>query len=252
MTAAPPERHARARRLGPFFDVQLRLAAHVAARTGRPIGEAALRLTNFHRRFGFGDPDAARDPRWDDYASRLDACDTIEAQVAWTQAFFLAAPEEPLAAGPLLFGCFSCEPPDEAGIVRIHFNNRDYGAAGPLHRSRIAARRAEIAAMAAHLRDRHPQARTIRGTSWLYNIPAYRRLFPDAYARSARPAEWLRLSGMSSWGQFLAHDETIKPALRDAFLHGLADLDPAAPWRSFPLPAMIAEAPLEAFLADDG
>jgi len=43
------------------------------------------------------------------------------------------------------------------------------------------------------------------------------------------------------------HSETIKPALRDAFLQRFDDMDLFAPWRSFPMPALIAAAPVTAF-----
>jgi hypothetical protein len=35
--------------------------------------------------------------------------------------------------------------------------------------------------MFAHIRQHVPQATAVRGNSWLYNLEAYRRLYPPAY-----------------------------------------------------------------------
>ncbi|HEY9218163.1 MAG TPA: hypothetical protein VIO94_08945, partial [Phenylobacterium sp.] len=146
------------------------------------------------------------------------------------------------------FGCFSYEPPDANGAVRIHFHNRDSAdGTGPLTQAKAPARMAELQAMFAHVETVHPQARAVRGGSWLYNLEAYRRLFPPAYGASRRAPERVSLSGTSSWGQLLDHTEAVKPAVRDAFLARLPELDPAAPWRVFPLPALRTQAPLALF-----
>ncbi len=133
--------------------------------------------------------------------------------------------------------------------MRIHFGNRDGDGIGPLHRTKIGRRQQDLAALVGFIDAHHPAAERIVGMSWLYHLDAYRRLFPPEYGASAVPLARARLSGMSSWGQFLTHDEAIKPALRDAFLRNFASLDPAAPWRSFPLPALAVSAPVAAFRA---
>jgi len=57
----------------------------------------------------------------------------------------------------------------------------------------------------------------------------------------------VRLRGTSSWDQFLDHREAVKPDLRAAFLRKIETVDIAAPWRSFPLPALRVAAPIELF-----
>ncbi len=156
---------------------------------------------------------------------------------------------EPLSPQQRYFGSFSCEAPDAEGAVRIHFVNRDGDGSSPLSRDKIGRRRGELAALFAHLAVSHGQARYVKGISWLYHLPAYRRLFPPPYGASARPVAWARLSGTSSWGQFLRHDETLRAAARDTFLGNLPALDPVAPWRSFPLPVLTVRAPIALFHA---
>jgi hypothetical protein len=241
------DRDARAKRLRDYFELQLRFAALLAERTDRPFTEAVRHFTNFHLRFNFGDPDAGLAPGWGDYTRRLSDLHDLDARLAWTQEFFISTPEQPPSPGRPLFGSFRYDTPDEHGVIRIHFGNRDDDGASPLGRGKTDRRTADLAAMFADIAKHHPEAKTVRGNSWLYHLEAYRRLFPPAYGASARPAIRARLSGTSSWGQFLKHDERINAERRDAFLANFAQIDPATPWFSFPLPVLTAEAPLAAF-----
>jgi hypothetical protein len=197
-----------------------------------------------------GVPGQTPSAAWRDYAARLEATAGLVAQVALTQETFLAAPEELLLLpGQTAFGCFAHGPPGEDGTVRMHFYNHDTDeVGGPLAVGKVARRKAELAAMVAHIRAAHPQATGIRGKSWLYNLEAYRRLFPPAYGASRTAANGpLGLQGSSSWGQLINSREAIRPQVRDAFAANLGALDPRAPWRVFPLRVLTAEAPVEVF-----
>jgi hypothetical protein len=61
---------------------------------------------------------------------------------------------------------------------------------------------------------------TIVGTSWLYNLEAYQRLFPAAYTSSTRVVR--RFQAMPPWGQFLDRHGQVNQAMRDRFLRSLA------------------------------
>lgn len=230
-----------------YFAVQLAFAERMAALTGVTLSDAALRVTNLHRRLGFGRHDpAAPSAGWRDYAHRLDALNDPAERLAWTVEAFAAAPEGP--PDPNRFGCFSFEPPDDHGVVRIHFHNRDTAdGAGPLAGGKQAARIAELRTMSARIESAHPTATRIRGASWLYNLDAYRRLFPPEYGASRSLLASVRLDGTSTWGQLLDHTDAVRPKVRDAILTSLPVLDPEAPWRAFPLRALRAEAPLMVF-----
>jgi hypothetical protein len=246
----PLSRQARAERLGPYFEAQLRLARRLAELTGARLSETAFRVTNFHRRLGMGVPGETPSAAWRDYAARLETTAGLAAQVTLTQETFLTASEEFLPPpGQTAFGCFAHSPLGEDGMIRIHFYNLDTDeAGGPLAAGKVARRKAELATMVAHIRAAHPQALGIRGTSWLYNLEAYRRLFPPAYGASRKATDGpLGLQGSSSWGQLIDSREAIRPRVRDAFSTNLGTLDPRAPWRVFPLPALTAEAPIAAF-----
>ena len=244
------DRIARAERLRDYFDLQLRFAQAVAEVGGLPIADAIARYTNFHRRFGLGRlQDVPCSAEWARYSRQLSLLQTHEQQVEWTHAFFLQSPEESPPATQRQFGCFSCDPPNEQGMVRIHFTNRDnHNGTGPLNRAKIGRRKRELKEMFMYVRSTYPSAKSVKGGSWLYHLQAYRRLFPLEYAESREILKvGLRFDGTSSWGQFLDHRECIRPALRDVFLRNIRDLDMDNLWRAFPLPALGTNAPIQVF-----
>lgn len=248
------QRVERADRIAPYFEVQLRLANRMAELTGGPLGEATLNNTNLHRRLGLGvwrsGPPAEG---WRPYANALDAVSgSLAAQLELTRTAFIAAPDEVLPhPGQAGFGCFAHDPMTEDGVVRIHFHNLDTDEdGGPLARAKVARRQAELRALVANVRRTHPQATTIRGGSWLYNIEAYRRLFPPDYVTSRAPhAPPIGLRGTATWGQVIDSREQIRPDVRDAVIAELRHMDPEAPWEVFPYRMLSVSAPVESFVA---
>ena len=245
-----PDRAERAQRLGPYFEVQLQLARRMAELRAEPLGRAALRYTNFHRRFGLRTPPDTPSLPWISFADGLDRLADLKDQVALTQATFLVMPEEIMPPPPKqAYGCFAYDPPDENGEVQIHFNNADTNSCGgPLATGKQARRRADLTAMVEAIRTNHPDARAIRGRSWLYNLEAYRRLFPPDYAASAiLESGVVNLHGNSSWGQMIDSREAVRPDFRASLLDRLESIDTEAPWRAFPLQVLRVAAPLKSF-----
>ena len=245
-------REDKAERLGPYFEVQLRLARRMAELTGAPLGEVVRNHTNLHRRLGLGVPAFVEPgPAWAAYAADLEASPSLANQVVLTQAAFRQAVEEVLPlTGQSGFGCFAHETPNAEGGVKIHFNNRDTDdEGGPLASAKQARRLAELAAMVRHIATTHPEATHIKGGSWLYHLEAYRRLFPPAYVATAALHPGPHLTGTSTWGQLIDSREAIRPAVRDAVVANLAALDPRAPWRVFPYQPLTPSAPVAVFVA---
>lgn len=252
MTAVSPEREARAERLAPYFDVQLRLARRMAELTGRPLSEMALNHTNLHRRLGLGVWSGGPPARgWAPFAARLEALGDLPAQVAlMVEAYGEAPPEVLPHPGQFGFGCFAHEPRGDDGAVRIHFYNLDTDAqGGPLARAKIGRRSGELARLVAHVAQTCPPETPIRGGSWLYHLEAYRRLFPPDYVASRAPHPGpIRLRGTATWGQVIDSQERVRSDVRDAVVANLDRLDPEAPWRVFPFQMLAVRAPLSAFL----
>jgi hypothetical protein len=72
-----------------------------------------------------------------------------------------------------------------------------------------------------HLRNVLPAAATVVGGSWLYNIDAYRRLFPPEFLATSRvgAAEY---QFIAQRGQFLDRHGEVRPMMARTFLNRLA------------------------------
>jgi hypothetical protein len=240
-------RHEEAERLRGYFDVQLRFAETLARRTRRPLSDTCLTFTNLHRRLGLGRTDVAGPSAdWSRYASGLEQCASRADRLGWTVAFFADVPSHESATRP--FGCFSYELLDQEQVVRIHFSNRDRAdGCGPLAQNKADRRRSELAEMFGYIRGRHRDAKSVRGGSWLYNLEAYRRLFPAHYVATVFEPQRVRLGGTSSWGQVLDFRGFVKPAIRQALLANIEVVDIDTPWKAFPLRALGAQSAIEPF-----
>jgi hypothetical protein len=241
--------HARGFYARGFYDLQVDFAAAVAARTGRPLAGALLDYTNLFVRFGLGRSFDPAHPGWRAYVAGLaTAADPRE----WTYAYARRRPPAPPPPGLVAtVGCFSYARLDRERI-RLHFHN-----AGPPGRSPLAAahrhrRRAELRGLFRHVAATVGGPVRVLGASWLYNLEAYRRLFPPAYLASARPAPG-RFRHMPLWGQFLDRAGGLREPAAARFRERLAaGLDPARLDDCFPLPVLALEAPAGLFLEHYG
>jgi hypothetical protein len=234
-----------ARPFADYFDLQLRLASVMSERTDIPFREAMGLYTNLARRLGIFDLGGSE---WSAY---LDGLEAAGDRLGLTLEAFDRADPTLVSPGQTVFGCFACDPPDEDGRLQIHFQNREFGREpGPLSSARIDARMAELRAMFGFIQRDYPAARQVKGGSWLYNLEAYRRLFPPEYgaSRQSRP-EPVRLGGTSTWGQMVDYRGLVRPEAKARFLAELERLDVSRPWSIFPLRAQVTLAPIQAFFA---
>jgi hypothetical protein len=247
MARAVDERRKEAERLRDYFEVQLLFAETIAEGTSRTLSDACLEFTNLHRQFGFGRIEGgAPSAEWTRYAAELERRPSGPDRLDWTVAFFAETP--PKESGAHRFGCFSYELLGREDVVRIHFSNRDSADdCGPLTRAKAERRISELREMFGFIGSRHPSVRVLRGGSWLYNLEAYRRLFPPEYAASVFVPDRVRLDGTSSWGQLIDFRGFVKPAIRQALLENIRDLDIAAPWKAFPMRALGTQCAIEHF-----
>src|SRR5262249_42862601 len=144
------------------------------------------------------------------------------------------------------FGCFAYAPLDP-GRLRLHFRNIERDGRSPLDAASQDRRRAELTALFEHARRTWPGPFRVVGASWLYNLDAYRRLFPSAYLATARVIT-NRFRHMPLWGQFLDRHGQVRETRRQELLERLDrcstvdDLDAC-----FPLPVLGVEAAAQDF-----
>jgi hypothetical protein len=227
-----------------FFDLQFSFAEAVRDLSGKSLEAVLLEYTNLYVRFGFGRDFKPDHEGWQRYIAGLGSAANGR---KWTYRFYLTEPEA--KTGPRVvatFGCFSYARTDET-FVRLHFRNTDPEEYSPLGRARAERRRAELSALFAHLKRNVSRDIPIVGASWLYNLRAYRRLFPPDYVSSARPVHGAFRS-MPLWGQFLNRRGEIRKPMAESFLDALARTSKLGDLEGcFPFQALTATAPASEF-----
>lgn len=200
-----------------FFQLQLEFAETVSALSGLPLARAVLEYTNFYIRFGLGRDFDPSHPRWLEYVTGLgDASDRPE----WTYRFYATRTGPVFPPGLVAaVGCFSYAWLSSAR-VRLHFHNAERDGLSPLGTGRRDQRLADLAALFACLKHSARKSIQVVGASWLYNIAAYRRLFPESYLISAHPVQ-NRFRHMPLWGQFLNRHGEVREDIAREFRHRL-------------------------------
>ena len=203
----------------PFFDLQLKFASRVAVLSGTSLADTLLDYTNLYARFGLGRDFDATNPRWQEYLYGLDGPTQA---LDWTYDFYVAQlPDRGPPDVVATFGCFSYARLNDAQI-RLHFQNAESEQHSPLAAERRGHRMAELRAMFEHIRrTEHDVPPRVVGASWLYNLPAYRRLFPETYLATATTVA-PRFRNLPLWGQFLGREGRVKQSMAEPFLQLLA------------------------------
>ncbi len=191
-------------------------AQKVADISGQSLDGALLHYTNLYIRFGLGWDLSAANPIWQEYLTGLrENADRGE----WTYRFYLKQQPATPVVVQLPFGCFSYSVLD-GGRIRLHFHNNEPAEQSPLSHDCLSLRLAELKNMFAHIKQTVSTPTTVIGASWLYNLEAYRRLFPPAYLATAQIGRddfpYLPL-----WGQFIDHRGQIKEDLAERFIERL-------------------------------
>ncbi len=227
----------------PFFELTLNFAEKMSRLTRQPLEESLLDWTNCYMAFGLGYSHDNQNPIWQAFLAGLERADD---RAAWIHHFYQGN-YRPRPQPQNAFGCFSYEL-WEGGRVRLHFRDAEAPQYHPLGRDRVPARLAELKALFADLRVRAPQSRNLVGGSWLYNIAAYRRLFPPDYLASAILSPDPGCRYLRIWGQFLQRDGSLRTDLAEHFRNCLEKKNtPADTLKCFPFEVLQLEAPLEVF-----
>lgn len=231
-----------------YVELQLRLARRAASLGTHAFADAIGKLTNLHRRLGFGEPRSAPHDGWTRYLDGLDAQADLAGQVRWTIEFADSnRVTPPPSAAVARAGPFSVHV--ERDVVRTHFVPRSASSVSPLHQSCLPQRRRELRTVLADAMRLRPEVRRVRGTSWLYSTRSYRAIFPPSHVASAKVrTDVHEFQGSSAWGQFLDHRGGVKADLAARFVAAVDVYDGTAPWTLFPLPTLVVESPIEALL----
>lgn len=194
-----------------YFELQTRIAAAVRRVLGVSTEESFRRFTTFYKIAVDNDAGSPPDrwrfdpthPRWREFVKAVEV-GADPARYVWAQSEWEFSGR-----------CFGYDYWPQQRTVRIHFGSSPDGLA--LRPESTGARMAELQAIVAEVLNQHPEAAFVRGTSWLYHIPAYRRLFPPNYVAALAPVGYLH-PFTALWGQFLDRFGELKPALSEPFI----------------------------------
>ncbi len=199
-----------------YFALHLVFARRVAAIQDISLDDAMLRYTPWYNHgLHIGKDFDATHPDW------LAFLDTVHAGADPVEHLYEASRSAPPYPDSVLGLCFYGDYWPESRTAGVHFNNNAPGGIS-LQRSEVFRRMAELREIFTNVAREHPEAERVGGGSWLYNLEAYRRLFPPAYVATRRPDDRIHYGFMGAWGQFLDRHFEVKPAMRDPFLAGIA------------------------------
>ncbi len=196
-----------------FLTLQIQFAREAARVQGITFAKALLLFTGIYRRSGLP-PDECNElddtnPQWQKLLSHIENEEQlVAAALAMIRPRTSDAPTE---------SCFDYSYDETDKAVNIHFANHDRHEKGPLSDERLGARIAELKSMFAEIKQKHPEAERVRGSSWIYNVPNYRRLFPDAHVdKLGTPHGYV--ASMSLWGQFIDRTGGVRHDRANEFL----------------------------------
>ena len=193
-----------------FFDLQLRFADQIARVSNLSFEEALFSFTNTY----FQCLSQPFDPTYLAWQVYLEELRRTPDKASWTFTFYENRRE---AAAPSAYSCFQYVYLADKQVIRLHFTNVDSSGHGPLSKERRTTRLHELKTLFAEVKTQYPDAQRVEGASWLYNIEAYKRLFPSKYthAMERRDEEFQYLA---LWGQFLLRDGCVRQAYVNFFL----------------------------------
>jgi hypothetical protein len=230
-----------------FFELQLTLAGKLSATFGLPRSETYYRYTTLTKSLNIAGTD--------DWQACMAALERAPGALDWIYQCYLArhAQEPELTPGDTefhgrpLFGCFYYIVRDTT-IIRPHLIKNDLPGMRPLSRDRQTVRRAELGRMFAHIRQHDPAARTVLGNSWMYNLEAYRRLYPPAYTASLPTSDEDEFEYLALWGQCYDYEWQIKQPIAEELLRRVDALTDLSQLRlCFPYQILNPECPIEEF-----
>ena len=230
-----------------FFEVQLAFARKVAEVTQRPFEDVVLHYTAMYRILGLDWSADPTNPVWQNYIQALQQ--DVEIGAEGTYQFYYAMSDSiPHMSEQTHWGCFAHDYLPDQNRVKIHFSNQDFTEYGALSHQRMDIRKAELKAMFSAIWQEHPEAEAVIGSSWLYNLEAYKRLFPSEYGQSAKVADRVPYLGRGLWGQFLNHEWQVNEQTTKIFLQRVeVATDMQQCDESFPYQLLLPKAPIGLF-----
>jgi hypothetical protein len=230
-----------------FFELQLTFAGKLSEKFHLSLSDAYYRYTTLTKSLNISS--------MDDWQACMAALDRAPDALDWIyQCYLDRQAQEPEPApgdiefhGRPLFGCFYYIVRD-TNIIRPHLVKNDLPGMRLLSRERLSERYTELQRMFAHIRQHVPVARTVLGNSWMYNLEAYRRLYPPAYTASLPASDEDEFEYLALWGQCYDYNWQIKQPIAEELLRRVDALTDLSRLRlCFPYQILNPECAIEEF-----
>ncbi len=229
-----------------YFALQATFAARVVDICGISFAEAWRLHTAFYTLARDNDAGVAPerndfDPEHPDWISFLEAVSDGMDPVDYVYKAYLDGDAQEDTGAT----CFDFTYWPEDRLVRIHFSNDRNGTA--LRPSTVDDRRRELKRIFQTVARDHPDAYAVRGTSWLYHLDAYRRLFPPYFlvglSSVGHPHQFAAL-----WAQFIDRHGVVKPTMAATFVEAIELAStPSVLDEAFPLDVLAASSEIDVF-----
>ena len=200
-----------------FLTLQVKFAQKIVEVSNQALADVLIDYTILRTLFDLRVSHDTPNPLWNEFIQGFCISDNPE---DWTYKFY----RQRMTVNPdvsddrRFFGCFSYVYPWRGTEkLRLHFENRETSDHGTLSKERMAIRKSELSVMFRYIQANHPDVETVRGGSWLYNIPAYLRLFPPDYVKTAKPVGY-ETTFWALWGQFVARHGSVRQPAAAQFL----------------------------------
>lgn len=200
-----------------FFETVLSVVKEMCRVSGESSKEILLSHTPFYKLFNIDLLFFPENSIWleflEGYAKSVDPLEYV-------YSYYLRRQDLPSTIEPK-FGCFLYEV-GVGGVIHPHFTPYHGDGVGPLDARNREQRMRELRSMFSHIKANELNIVEVAGRSWLYNIDAYRRLYPEPYVRSAyavpSPHTERLVSHMCLWGQLLDSNGGIRQKVRNWIL----------------------------------
>jgi hypothetical protein len=228
-----------------YIGFQIRVARELANQTGMSVLEAAKAYTSLIHPYTWPDTDTYID------TSGLSDEELADAIFEKEREYYEKRPPTPYHENTR-YGCFSENVHPDDGVVDIHFSNDDFDdGTGPLQKEKIERRLHELKDLFTAIKRDYPEIKQVRGNSWLYNLEAYKRLFPESYtAKFETKTRDSSIETGRAWGQFSDSNRELKEDVAETFLKNIKALEEVTPetvLASLPYKVLTATGPIEDF-----
>ena len=199
-----------------FFQLQLIFAEKISSITDTTLETALLEYTTLYRSLQIPDWDFnSEHVVWQQFLKVFrESPDKLDAIYNF---YLLRLCEEKKVKQ---FGCFAYDYSEERKQITMHLTGN--GTTNILAKENREKRKEELRNMFREIKEKYPEVETVFGFSWLYNIDAYTRLFPQEYIQSLRPPKTLPPAyyrALALWGQFIDGAGEIRKEKAERFLN---------------------------------